>query len=127
MATANGTVKKTALTHFSRPRASGIIALELATGDRLVGVDVTNGERDIMLFTDAGKAIRFAEDQVRAMGRTARGVRGIKLKADQKVISLVVVREQDRAPPGGERANLLLQLLDLCSGERGLFDDREGK
>ncbi|MGD9153709.1 MAG: DNA gyrase subunit A [Gammaproteobacteria bacterium] len=93
MATENGTVKKTSLEHFSRPRANGIIALELANGDRLVGVDITNGERDIMLFSDAGKAIRFAESEVRSMGRTARGVRGIKLKKNQKVISLVVIRD----------------------------------
>lgn len=93
MATANGTVKKTSLEHFSRPRANGIIALELADGDRLVGVDITNGERDIMLFSDSGKAIRFSENEVRPMGRTARGVRGIKLKKDQKVISLVVIRD----------------------------------
>jgi len=93
MATENGTVKKTSLEHFSRPRANGIIAIELAGNDRLVGVDITNGERDIMLFSDFGKAIRFAESEVRAMGRTARGVRGIKLKTDQKVISLVIVRD----------------------------------
>jgi DNA gyrase subunit A len=93
MATENGTVKKTSLKHFSRPRANGIIALALADGDRLVGVDITNGKRDIMLFSDSGKAIRFAESAVRPMGRTARGVRGIKLKPDQKVISLVIVRD----------------------------------
>lgn len=92
MATENGTVKKTSLKHFSRPRANGIIALELAANDRLVGVDITDGTRDVMLFVDSGKAIRFKEDQVRAMGRTARGVRGIKLKTNQKLISLVVVR-----------------------------------
>jgi DNA gyrase subunit A len=93
MATENGTVKKTSLKHFSRPRANGIIALELASGDRLVGVDITNGKRDVMLFSDSGKAIRFAESAVRPMGRTARGVRGIKLKTEQKVISLVIVRD----------------------------------
>jgi DNA gyrase subunit A len=92
MATANGTVKKVSLQHFSRPRASGIIALELAEHDCLVGVDITDGNREIMLFTDAGKAIRFSETHVRAMGRTARGVRGIKLKTGQQVISLVVLK-----------------------------------
>lgn len=91
MATAKGTVKKVLLTDFSRPRANGIIALELREDDRLIGVDITNGKQEIMLFTDAGKAIRFAEDEVRPMGRTACGVRGVKLKDDQRVMSLVVV------------------------------------
>lgn len=93
MATENGIVKKTSLEHFSRPRANGIIALELANDDRLVGVDITNGECNIMLFSNAGKAIRFNENEVRSMGRTARGVRGIKLKKNQKIISLVVIRD----------------------------------
>lgn len=90
MATASGTVKKTSLKEFSRPRNSGIIALELSEGDRLIGVALTHGDDDVMLFTDAGKAIRFNEEAVRGMGRTARGVRGVKLKAGQQVISLVV-------------------------------------
>lgn len=95
MATANGTIKKVALTDFSRPRSSGIIAIELTEDDRLIGVDITHGDQDVMLFTDAGKVIRFAEDEVRCMGRTARGVRGVKLQEDQRVISLVVVSSQD--------------------------------
>ena len=95
MATAAGTVKKTPLTEFSRPRASGIIAVELREGDRLIGVDLTDGNQDIMLFTTAGKAIRFSESEVRAMGRTATGVRGIRLDPGQRVISLVVVEEGD--------------------------------
>ncbi len=95
MATAAGTVKKTPLTDFSRPRASGIIAVELREGDRLIGVDLTDGNQDIMLFTTAGKAIRFSESEVRAMGRTATGVRGIRLDPGQRVISLVVVEEGD--------------------------------
>ncbi|KPK40857.1 MAG: DNA gyrase subunit A [Gammaproteobacteria bacterium SG8_47] len=93
MATAQGTVKKTPLLDFSRPRASGIIALELRDDDQLVGVALTDGESDAMLFTSAGKAIRFAEDNVRPMGRTACGVRGIKLPADHKVISLIIATE----------------------------------
>lgn len=93
MATSSGTVKKVALEAFSRPRANGIIALDLVGDDNLVGVDITDGERDIMLFTDAGKAIRFHEQAVRAMGRTARGVRGIKLAAGQKVIALIVAKQ----------------------------------
>ncbi len=94
MATAKGTVKKVALTEFSRPRANGIIALELTENDKLIGVDITNGEQEVMLFTDAGKVIRFAEEDVRGMGRTARGVRGVKLQENQRVISLVVVHPE---------------------------------
>lgn len=92
MVTKRGTVKKVALTAFSRPRSSGIIALALDEGDSLVGVDLTDGSKDIMLFSDAGKVIRFPEDQVRPVGRTARGVRGIRLQDGQNVISLVVVK-----------------------------------
>jgi DNA gyrase subunit A len=91
MATKKGTVKKVSLEAFSRPRANGIIAVDLDEDDSLVGVDITDGERDIMLFTDAGKVIRFPESKVRAMGRTARGVRGIRMEEDHAVISLVVV------------------------------------
>jgi DNA gyrase subunit A len=94
MATSQGTVKKVALTEFSRPRSSGIIALELADADKLVGVALSDGTHEVMLFTNSGKVIRFAEDSVRPMGRTARGVRGVKLQKDQRVISLVVVASQ---------------------------------
>ncbi len=90
MATASGIVKKTSLKDFSRPRASGIIAIELRDDDCLVGVDITDGSRDVMLFNSDGKAIRFSESGVRAMGRTARGVRGMRLKPGQKVISLIL-------------------------------------
>jgi DNA gyrase subunit A len=110
MATANGTVKKTALTQYSRPRANGIIAVNLNDGDELIGVDITHGEDDIMLFSDAGKVVRFNEKQrdaetgevkidpetgeellaLRPMGRTATGVRGIRLQEGQKVVSLIV-------------------------------------
>ncbi|MCD6038676.1 MAG: gyrA [Gammaproteobacteria bacterium] len=91
MATQNGTVKKVALTEFSRPRSSGIIALELSDNDRLIGVCITHGTQEVMLFTNTGKAIRFSEEEVRCMGRTARGVRGVKLQEGQKAISLVVI------------------------------------
>jgi DNA gyrase subunit A len=91
MATAAGTVKKTPLTAFSRPRANGIIALGLADDDRLVGVALTDGEREILLTTTDGKAIRFAEEEVRPMGREAAGVRGIKLADGQRVTSLIVL------------------------------------
>ncbi|TDF41651.1 DNA topoisomerase (ATP-hydrolyzing) subunit A [Alteromonadaceae bacterium M269] len=90
MATANGTVKKTSLTDYSRPRANGIIAVNLNEGDELIGVDLTDGDSEVMLFSDAGKVVRFHEQQVRAMGRTATGVRGIKLQENQKVVSLIV-------------------------------------
>ncbi len=91
MATSFGTVKKVELKEFSRPRSSGIIALELNENDKLIGVAITHGAQDVMLFTSAGKAIRFTEEEVRCMGRTARGVRGVKLPKDERVISLVVV------------------------------------
>ncbi|MBM4198342.1 MAG: DNA gyrase subunit A, partial [Gammaproteobacteria bacterium] len=91
MATSHGTVKKTPLSAYSRPRPSGIIAVDLRDGDRLVGVGLTDGKRDIILCSSGGKAIRFNEDEVRAMGRDATGVRGIRLGDGQEVISLVVV------------------------------------
>ncbi|MGE0079910.1 MAG: DNA gyrase subunit A [Thiohalomonadaceae bacterium] len=93
MATASGTVKKTPLVDFSRPRSSGIIAIDLVDDDILVDVAITEGNRDILLFSDAGKVIRFNEQDVRAMGRVSRGVRGIRLSGDQKVISLIVAAE----------------------------------
>ncbi len=91
MATADGTVKKCVLTDFARPRPSGLRAIELVDGNQLIGVEVTDGEHDIMLFSNAGKVVRFKETAVRAMGRTARGVRGIRLAEGQKVNSLIIV------------------------------------
>ena len=93
MATTNGTVKKTELTQYSRPRANGIIAVNLNDGNELIGVDLTDGESEIMLFSDAGKVVRFSEDQVRPMGRTATGVRGIRLMENEKVVSLIVPKD----------------------------------
>jgi DNA gyrase subunit A len=93
MATAAGTVKKTSLEAFSRPRQAGIIAIELEEGDRLVAADITDGSKQIMLCTSEGKAIRFDENDVRPMGRTAAGVRGIRLPAGEEVISLIIVNE----------------------------------
>ncbi len=95
MATTGGTVKKTPLAAFSRPRATGIIAVDLRGEDQLVDVAVTDGSRDIMLVATSGKAIRFHESDVRAMGRTAAGVRGIRLDPGQAVISLIIVGEGD--------------------------------
>ena len=93
MATSQGTVKKTPLTAFSRPRASGIIALDLHENDRLVGVTLTDGQREVILVSSGGKAIRFPESEVRAMGREAAGVRGIKLADGQELIALIVAGE----------------------------------
>lgn len=95
MVTATGLIKKVSLVNFSRPRSSGIIAIALKEGDYLVQADITNGNQEFMLFTDAGKVVRFNETKVRCMGRQAVGVRGVKLQGNQKVVSLVVCREGD--------------------------------
>ena len=92
MATSGGTVKKTPLSQFSRPRSNGIIAIDLR-GDQLVGVAITDGEAEILLFASSGKAIRFRESDVRPMGRTAAGVRGIKLPEGHEVIALSIIHE----------------------------------
>jgi DNA gyrase subunit A len=94
MATAMGTVKKTPLSDFSRPRTAGIIAVDLADGDRLIGVALTDGKHDIMLFSSGGKAVRFDENDVRPMGRNAHGVRGMMLDKSQRVISLLVAEDE---------------------------------
>ncbi len=91
MSTANGTVKKTPLVDFSRPRSTGIIALDIRDGDELIDVTLTDGHSDLMLFSDSGKAIRFHESDVRPMGRTACGVRGIRLQPGQRVVDVVAV------------------------------------
>jgi len=90
MATGDGTVKKTSLDQFSNVRSNGLIAVNLREEDSLIGVDITNGDNDIMLFSKSGKVVRFTEDKVRAMGRTASGVRGMKLAEDDQVVSLIV-------------------------------------
>ncbi len=95
MATADGTIKKTSLADFSRPRTAGIRAIDLNDGNNLVGVGLTAGDSDLLLVSNAGKAIRFNESDLRSMGRTARGVRGLRLKAGQRVISLITVRRDD--------------------------------
>ncbi len=94
MATSRGTVKKTPLSDFSNPRKAGIIAVGLDEDDYLIGVSITNGAYDVMLFSDAGKAVRFAETDVRPMGRTARGVRGMQLEPGQQVISMLVAEDE---------------------------------
>nr|MCS5579097.1 DNA gyrase subunit A [Gammaproteobacteria bacterium] len=94
MVTSSGTCKKTSLTNFARPRKGGIIAIELRDGDKLVGVEITSGEHDIMLFSANGKSIRFKESDVRAVGRTAIGVRGVKLVDGDEVVSLIVAEQE---------------------------------
>jgi DNA gyrase subunit A len=90
LATSLGTVKKTPLSQFGNPREKGIIAVELDDGDHLIGAAITDGKHDVMLFSDAGKAVRFEEDDVRPMGRQARGVRGMKISEGRRVISMLV-------------------------------------
>ncbi len=97
MATAQGTVKKTPLSEFSRPRSTGIIAVDLDPEDFLVGVAITDGQHDVMLFSDEGKAIRFSEADVRPMGRTARGVRGMRLSEGSRVIAMLVAENETRS------------------------------
>jgi DNA gyrase subunit A len=96
-ATANGTVKKTSLTEFSRPMKRGIIAINLDEDDRLIGVALTDGKHDVMLFSNGGKAVRFEENDVRPTGRASRGVRGMKLGAKQQVISLLVAENEQQS------------------------------
>jgi DNA gyrase subunit A len=95
MSTALGTVKKTALDEFSNPRKAGIIAVDLDEGDYLIGAALTDGKHDVMLFSDGGKAVRFDEDDVRPMGRQARGVRGMMLEEGQSVIAMLVADQDD--------------------------------
>lgn len=97
MSTALGTVKKTALDEFSNPRKAGIIAVDLDEGDQLVGAALTDGKHDVMLFSDGGKAVRFDEDDVRAMGRNARGVRGMMLEPGQNVIAMLVAEDETQS------------------------------
>ena len=101
MATAQGVVKKTALDEFSNPRKAGIIAVDLDEGDYLIGAALTDGQHDVMLFSDGGKAVRFDEDDVRPMGRNARGVRGMALDDGQSVIAMLVA--EDETPERADR------------------------
>ena len=92
-----GTVKKTPLSEFSRPRPSGIIAVDLDDGDSLIGVALTDGKHDVMLFSSGGKAVRFDENDVRPMGRNAHGVRGMMLDQRQRVISMLVAEDEEQS------------------------------
>lgn len=96
MATANGVVKKTRLNDFANVRRSGINAAGLDEGDHLIGAAITDGEHDVMLFSDAGKAVRFSESDVRPMGRAARGVRGMQLEEGQQVIAMIVTNSEEQ-------------------------------
>lgn len=119
MATSQGTVKKTPLSAFSRPRTSGIIAVGLDMGDKLVGVALTDGHRDIILSSSGGKSIRFNEEEVRPMGREATGVRGIKLAEGQELISLIVVAEGHILTASANGYGKLTPLEDFPSHGRG--------
>ncbi|MBV8851969.1 MAG: DNA gyrase subunit A [Sinobacteraceae bacterium] len=119
MATSQGTVKKTPLSAFSRPRSSGIIAVDLHDNDRLVGVALTDGAREIILVSSGGKAIRFQEEEVRPMGREAAGVRGIKLGDGQELIALIVVGEGHVLTASAAGYGKLTPLGDFPSHGRG--------
>jgi DNA gyrase subunit A len=97
MATAQGTVKKTALDEFSNPRKAGIIAVDLDEGDYLIGAALTDGHHDVMLFSDGGKAVRFDDNDVRPLGRQARGVRGMTLEDGQGVIAMLVAEDEQQS------------------------------
>jgi DNA gyrase subunit A len=112
MATTSGTVKKVALTEFERPRTLGKIAVELREDDRLVGVAITNGGQDVMLFSSDGKAVCFSETDVRPMGRGAAGVRGMTLGEGQKVIALIIASE-----------GTVLNITENGYGKRTKLDD----
>lgn len=135
MATANGTVKKVALSQFSRPRNSGLIALDIREGDDLVGVMQTDGKQDIMLIANTGKVIRFEESLVRPMGRSAAGVRGIRLKEGQKLISLLIAKDEEAvllatANGYGKRTSMA-EFRRIGRGGQGVIgiivNDRNGK
>ncbi len=103
MATAKGTVKKTPLVQFSRPRSSGLIALKLDEDDTLISAAITNGACEVMMFSDGGKVIRFKESKVRTMGRTARGVRGMRLPEGQEIISMLIPEAEAQILTASER------------------------
>jgi DNA gyrase subunit A len=113
MATKQGTIKKVNLSHFSRPRQGGIIAIDLQDNDRLIGAALTDGKQHVMLFSNAGKVIRFEEAEVRATGRTSMGVRGISLQKDQEVIALQVVAAEGQ----------ILTATEFGYGKRTVLDE----
>ncbi|MEO8938462.1 MAG: DNA gyrase subunit A [Burkholderiaceae bacterium] len=125
MATSLGTVKKTPLTDFANRRTAGIIAVDLDEGDHLIGVAITDGNHDVMLFSDAGKAVRFDENDVRSMGRGARGVRGMNLDEGQQVIALLVAPNEDelRRSGNGHVAQSVLTATANGYGKRTPIDE----
>ena len=125
MATSLGTVKKTPLTDFANRRTAGIIAVDLDEGDHLIGVAITDGNHDVMLFSDAGKAVRFDENDVRSMGRGARGVRGMNLDDGQQVIALLVAPNEDelRLSGNGHVAQSVLTATANGYGKRTPIDE----
>ncbi len=135
MATAKGTVKKTPLEQFSRPRTSGLIALGLDDDDTLISAAVTDGSREVMLFSDGGKVTRFSETDVRAMGRTARGVRGMRLPEGQSLISMIIPEEGSEILTASERGyGKRTAIADFPSYRRGgqgviamICSERNGK
>ena len=136
MATSMGTVKKTGLDEFANPRKSGIIAISLDEGDYLIGAEVTNGTQDIVLVSDAGKAVWFDEEAVRPMGRAARGVRGMKIGKDQQVLSLLVAENDQQTvlvatENGYGKRTVLADFRHSGRGTQGVkaiaISDRNGK
>jgi len=135
MATAKGTVKKTSLEQFSRPRSSGLIALALDEDDTLISAAVTDGSCDVMLFSDGGKVTRFSETDVRAMGRTARGVRGMRLPEGERLISMLIPEEGSQILTASERGyGKRTQIDEFPSYRRGgqgviamVTNERNGK
>ena len=124
MATSLGTVKKTPLTDFANRRTAGIIAVDLDEGDHLIGVAITDGGHDVMLFSDAGKAVRFDENDVRSMGRGARGVRGMNLDDGQQVIALLVAPNEDELRrEGGVARQSVLTATENGYGKRTPIDE----
>ncbi|MFN9101793.1 MAG: DNA gyrase subunit A [Betaproteobacteria bacterium] len=136
MATALGTVKKTALDEFSNPRKAGIIAVDLDEGDYLIGAALTDGHHDVMLFSDGGKAVRFDENDVRPLGRTARGVRGMQLEPGQSVIAMLVAEDETQSvltatENGYGKRTSIVEYTRHGRGTKGMIaiqqSDRNGK
>ena len=136
MATALGTVKKTALDEFSNPRKAGIIAVDLDEGDYLIGASLTDGHHDVMLFSDGGKAVRFDENDVRPLGRQARGVRGMQMEPGQNVIAMLVAEDETQSvltatENGYGKRTSIVEYTRHGRGTKGMIaiqqSDRNGK
>jgi DNA gyrase subunit A len=123
MATSMGTVKKTSLDEFNNPRKGGIIAVNLDDGDFLIGAALTDGKHDVMLFSDGGKAVRFDENDVRPLGRSARGVRGMSLDDGQSVIAMLVAAQENAATDDTIARNSVLTATENGYGKRTPIDE----